>query len=366
VSADVIMPMLGMAQETGKVLRWLKHDGDTVTKGEPLLEVETDKVTVEIEAPADGTLAGVRVPEGTEVPVGEVIALVLAEGEAAPVADAEPLVVREVEAVAAAPTVQEVTMPKRRRGPLASPKARRLAQERGIDLESLAGSGPNGAIVAADVENGKPSPPAVSNVWRVMAERMQRAWQDVPHFYLHRDVDASRLLSWKKVAPEGTSVTDLLVKVCAVALKRHPRVNAGDGINIGIAVATADALIVPVVHGADRLTLPQISERRRAIAEAARNGRLRPDDVQGGSFTISNLGMYGVDAFQAIVNAPQAAILAVGRTTERPWVVDGSLAVRPVMTVSVSFDHRVVDGARGAEFLDTLASLIEEPAGLVE
>jgi pyruvate dehydrogenase E2 component (dihydrolipoamide acetyltransferase) len=210
------------------------------------------------------------------------------------------------------------------------------------------------------------APVVESSVWRVMAERTQRAWQEVPHFYLHRHLDASRLLSWKRVAPEGTSVTDLLIKVCAVALKRHPRVNAGDAVNVGVAVATDDGLIVPVVHGADRLTLPQISERRRAAAEAARTGRLRPEDVQGGSFTISNLGMYGVDAFQAIVNAPQAAILAVGRTTERPWVVDGSVAVRPVMTVSVSFDHRVVDGARGAEFLDTLASLIEEPAGLVE
>jgi pyruvate dehydrogenase E2 component (dihydrolipoamide acetyltransferase) len=260
---------------------------------------------------------------------------------------------------------------RRRRGPLASPKARRLAQERGVDLESLTGSGPNGAIVAADVtERQAPAltqaPVVESSVWRVMAERTQRAWQEVPHFYLHRHLDASRLLSWKRVAPEGTSVTDLLIKVCAVALKRHPRVNAGDAVNVGVAVATDDGLIVPVVHGADRLTLPQISERRRAAAEAARTGRLRPEDVQGGSFTISNLGMYGVDAFQAIVNAPQAAILAVGRTTERPWVVDGSVAVRPVMTVSVSFDHRVVDGARGAEFLDTLASLIEEPAGLVE
>ena len=364
------MPMLGMAQETGKVLRWLRQDGDTVRKGEPLLEVETDKVTVEIEAPADGTLAGVRAAAGADVPVGEVIALVLAEGEPAPVAEAEPRAVRQVEAPAAAPAVEQVRMPARKRGRLASPKARRLAQERGVDLDSLTGSGPNGAIVAADVtERQAPASlqaPVPGNVWRVMAERTQRAWQEVPHFYLHRDVDASRLLSWKQVAPDGTSVTDLLVKVCAVALKRHPRVNAGDAVNIGIAVATDDGLIVPVVHGADRLTLPQISERRGAVAGAARAGRLRPDDVQGGTFTISNLGMYGVDAFQAIVNAPQAAILAVGRTIERPWVVDGGLAVRPVVTLSVSFDHRAVDGARGAEFLDTLASLIEEPAGLVE
>ncbi len=368
--ADVIMPMLGMAQETGKVLRWLKQDGESVRKGEPLLEVETDKVTVEIEAPADGTLAGVRVGDGTEVPVGEVIALVLAAGEAAPVPDTEPRVTREVEAVAAAPTVQEVTIPKRKRGKLASPKARKLAQERGIDLDSLTGSGPNGAIVAADIANERPATASTqSRVWEVMAERMQHAWQTVPHFYLHRDVDASRLQSWKSVAPEGTSVTDLLIKVCAEALKRHPRVNAGarddNSVNVGVAVATEDALIVPVVHGADSLTLAQISERRKQVVQAARAGKLRPDDVQGGTFTISNLGMYGVDAFQAIVNTPQAAILAVGRTTERPWVVGGEIVARPVLTLSVSFDHRVVDGARGAEFLDTLASLIEEPAGLV-
>src|SRR4051812_20584483 len=339
VPADVIMPMLGMAQETGKVLRWLKRDGDSVRKGEPLLEVETDKVTVEIEAPADGTLAGVRAGDGVEVPVGEVIAFVLADGEVAPVADAEPRISREVEAVAAAPTVEPVTMPSRKRGPLASPKARRLAQERGVDLASLQGTGPNGAIVAADVERlqhiGTKSPAqetavtnadtfAVSSVWRVMAQRTQASWQDVPHFFLHRDVDASRLNSWKRVAPEKTSVTDLLVKVCAEALRRHPRVNASwrdgniepaPGVNVAIAVATSDGLVVPVVHGADTLTLQQISERRRAVAEAARAGRLRPEDVQGGSFTISNLGMYGVDAFQAIVNAPQAA--KIGRAACR-------------------------------------------------
>ena len=364
--ADVIMPMLGMAQETGKVLRWLKQDGDAVRKGEPLLEVETDKVTVEIEAPATGTLAGVRVAEGKDVPVGEVIALVLAEGEAAPpparVTDTEPRVVREVEAIAAAP----VTIPRRQRGRLASPKARKLAQERGIDLESLTGSGPNGAIVAADIQSHAPAKQVpVSRVWEVMAERMQQAWQQVPHFYLHRDVDASRLQSWKGVAPAGTSVTDLLIKVCAEALKRHPRVNGVGAVNVGVAVATDDALIVPVVHGADALTLAQVSERRKQLVAAARAGKLCPDDVRGGSFTISNLGMYGVDAFQAIVNTPQAAILAVGRTTERPWVVGGEVVARPVMTLSVSFDPRVVDGARGAEFLDTLASLLEEPAGLV-
>jgi pyruvate dehydrogenase E2 component (dihydrolipoamide acetyltransferase) len=345
--ADVIMPALGMAQETGKILRWLKQDGDAVAKGEPLLEVETDKVTVEIEAPADGTLAGVRVPEGEEVPVGTVIAVVLGEGEAHP-----------------------VTQPPRRR--LASPKARRLAHERGIDLDAVTGTGPNGAVVAGDIERLQPAlkqvavvEPGTSSVWRTMAERTQRAWQEVPHFVLWRDVDASRLISWREVSRETVSHTDQLVKICAEALRRHPNVNAGYAINIAIAVATDDGLVAPVVHDADTLDLAAIAARRREIVEAARAGTLRPHDVQGGTFTISNLGMFGVDGFQAIVNAPQAAILAVGRIAERPWALRGELVVRPVLTLSVSFDHRVVDGARGAEFLDTLASLVEEPAGLV-
>jgi pyruvate dehydrogenase E2 component (dihydrolipoamide acetyltransferase) len=386
--ADVIMPALGMAQETGKVVRWLKQDGEPVTKGEPLLEVETDKVTVEIEAPADGTLAGVRAPDGTEVPVGTVIAVVLAEGEVvAPVSDPEPRLDREVEALAAAPVAVAATAaPDRPRRRLASPKARRLAQAHGVDLDTLAGSGPNGAVIARDLEGLQQSVTSngddvfeVGSVWRVMADRTTRAWQEVPHFFLSRDVEASRLGSWRDAArrkPGGEKIshTDLLVKVCAEALRRHSRVNAswregaivpGSGINVAIAVATDDGLVAPVVHRADTLDLPAISARRREIADAARSGRLRPEDVQGGTFTISNLGMYGVDAFQAIVNSPQAAILAVGRIVERPWAVDGAVVVRPVLTLTVSFDHRVVDGARGAEFLDTLAELLEEPTGLV-
>jgi pyruvate dehydrogenase E2 component (dihydrolipoamide acetyltransferase) len=198
-----------------------------------------------------------------------------------------------------------------------------------------------------------------------MAERTQRAWQEVPHFYLRREVDASRLESWRAAAPVKVSHTDLLVKVAAEALRRHPRVNNAERINVAIAVATEDALVAPVIHDADRLELAQIAERRADVVARARENRLRPDDVAGGTFTISNLGMYGVDSFDAIVNAPQAAILAVGRIHDRVVPVDGAPAVRPVLELSISFDHRVVDGARGAEFLDTLASLIEEPAGLV-
>ena len=375
--AEVIMPALGMAQETGKVLRWLKLDGADVVKGEPLLEVETDKVTVEIESPADGTLGGVSALEGAEVPVGTVIALVLQDGESLATAPTEASGMTEQTAgptatadAAAAVVVPAPDAASRRR--LASPKARRLAQAAGIDLDSIAGSGPNGAVVAADIEAvGRPAA-EVGAVWHRMAERMERAWREVPQFVLTRDVDATALRAGRG---DGVTITDLLVKRCAEALVRHPRLTmswhdggfvAGAGVNVGIAVATDDALVVPVVHGADRLSLAEISSRRQALVDAARAGALRPEDVQGGTFTISNLGMFGVDAFQAIVNAPQAAILAVGRIVERPVAVRDSLAVRPVLTLTVTFDHRVVDGARGAEFLDTLASLIEAPAEIAE
>jgi pyruvate dehydrogenase E2 component (dihydrolipoamide acetyltransferase) len=374
MAADVIMPALGMAQETGKILRWLKADGAAVAKGEPLLEVETDKVTVEIESPADGTLAGVSATDGAEVPVGTVIALVLAAGEtvaAAPDSSAAAEKPELAEAAPAAPAPASGLAPAPARRALASPKARRLAQAAGVDLRTIAGSGPNGAVVAADVEAVHRAPTApgdVSPVWRRMAERMERAWRDVPQFVLTRDVDATALRAGRG---DGVTVTDLLVKRCAEALVRHPRLTMswrdgglapGPGVNVGIAVATDEALVVPVVHDADRLSAADISARRRALVDAARAGTLRPEDVQGGTFTISNLGMYGVDAFQAIVNAPQAAILAVGRILERPVAVNGALTVRPVLTLTVTFDHRVVDGARGAEFLDTLASLVETPA----
>jgi pyruvate dehydrogenase E2 component (dihydrolipoamide acetyltransferase) len=366
--AEVIMPALGMAQETGKVLRWFKEDGAPVAKGEPLLEVETDKVTVEVEAPADGTLAGLTAAEGAEVPVGTVIALVLAEGEQL-AAVADPLSVPahvqvgqagRPPAAAVVPAEPSASL----RSRLASPKARRIAEAQGIDLATVAGSGPGGAVTAADLDGGSASPAlAVGSVWRLMAERMTRAWE-VPQFVLTRDVDARRLLDRDR----DSSVTDLLVEASARALAQHPRLIAswregdliaGEGVNVGVAVATTEALVVPVIQGADRLTLAEISARRRELVEAARAGALRPEDVQGGTFTISNLGMYGVDAFQAIVNTPQAAILAVGRIVERPVAFEGAIAARPVLTLTLSFDHRVVDGARGAEFLDTLASLIE-------
>jgi pyruvate dehydrogenase E2 component (dihydrolipoamide acetyltransferase) len=386
------MPALGMAQETGKLLRWIKSEGDTVTKGEALMEIETDKVTVEIESPANGTLAGVSAVEGEDVPVGRAIAFVVAAGEELPAAAAATMPARSaaISAVPAAPSTngtsgQAASEPRR---VLASPKARRLARERGFRIEDLEGSGPHGAVQAADVpaeQNAAEAPrqpvaqPITSNAWKTMADRVQQSWHEVPHFYLERDLDATRLNSWRETVRrragyEKVTHTDLLIVVCAAALREHPRVNstwAGGSvqpqksINVGIAVATEDALIVPVVHNADRLELRAVVEARGDLVARARERRLRAQDVSGGTFTISNLGMFGVDAFHAIVNTPQAAIVAVGRIRERIVAVAGEGVAKPTMTATVSFDHRVVDGAEGARFLDTLAELVEEPAGLV-
>jgi pyruvate dehydrogenase E2 component (dihydrolipoamide acetyltransferase) len=382
VPIEVIMPALGIAQETGKLVRWIKNEGDPVARGEPLMEIETDKVTVEIEAPADGFLGGISAAEGEDVPVGRAVAYVLAEGEDLPAAAAEPA---EPARTAAAPVPATngsstvVDTPNRR--VLASPKARRLARERGVRIEDLQGTGPHGAIQAADVvaQRAASVQPAISNAWKTMADRMQLSWREVPHFFVERELDATRLNSWReairqRAGYEKVTHTDLLIVVCAAALAEHPRVNAtwSDGsvryqesINVGIAVATDEALIVPVVHGADRLELKAVAQARGDLVARARERKLRPADVSDGTFTISNLGMFGVDTFHAIVNAPQAAILAVGRILDRIVAVDGEAAVRPTMIVSLSFDHRVVDGAEGARFLDTLAALVEEPAGLV-
>src|SRR4051812_36073566 len=376
------MPALGIAQETGKLVRWIKNEGDAVAKGEPLMEIETDKVTVEIEAPADGFLGGISAAEGEDVPVGRAVAYVLAEGEDPPAEAAGPAEPARTEAARAPATNGSATVvdtPNRR--VLASPKARRLARERGVRIEDLQGTGPHGAIQAVDVvaERAASVQPATSNAWKTMADRMQLSWRDVPHFFLERELDATRLNSWRetirqRAGYEKVTHTDLLIVVCAAALAEHPRVNAtwSDGsvryqesINVGIAVATDEALIVPVVHRADRLELKAVAQVRGDLVARARERKLRPADVSDGTFTISNLGMFGVDAFHAIVNAPQAAILAVGRILDRIVAVDGEAAVRPTMIVSLSFDHRVVDGAEGARFLDTLAALVEEPAGLV-
>ncbi len=380
MATNVIMPALGMAQETGKVLQWLKREGDAVTKGEPLLEIETDKATVELEAPASGILRHVTAAAGETVPVGQAIAQILAPGESPQDAPSTT-------------TGASPAAPGGSRRIAASPKARRLARERGVDIAALAGSGsagtgPGGAVLAADViaaqGGGKPAPAAapattLSTTWRLMAERTTQSWTSVPHIFLLREVSAGRLVMSREEVGKRLNVdvtySDLLVKLVAMALREHPRLNArweggtvvpNDEINIGLAVANDEGLVVPVLHGADRLSLIEIAERRAGIVGRARTAKLRPEDIRGGTFTISNLGMYAVDAFTAIINAPQAAILAVGRIVQRVVPVDGRPAVRPMLMLSLSCDHRVVDGARAARFLERLADLIEEPSGFLD
>jgi len=262
----------------------------------------------------------------------------------------------------------------------ASPKAKRLAQERGVALASLRGTGPDGAIIAADIPTLPiTESPNLPTVWRVMAERMVQSWTTAPHFYLVREVNASRLIAWResvsKRTPAKVTFTDLLIKIVAVALRQHPHINVSwnegaiiqqPDVNVGIAVAIDDGLIVPVVHHADTLSIAQIAARRQDIVTRAQAGKLKLEDLQGGTFTLSNLGMYGVDAFNAIVNPPQAAILAIGRIAERVIAINHQPVVQPMMTLTLSFDHRAVDGARGAQFLGTIADLIEEPLGLLE
>jgi pyruvate dehydrogenase E2 component (dihydrolipoamide acetyltransferase) len=400
--ATVIMPALELAQETGKVLRWLKSPGDAVVKGEPIVEIETDKVTVEVEAPASGVLREVSAHEGDVVAVGKTIALIFAAGEPPGEATvkASPLArklaqehgvdlsrvrtssgrIEKADVLAHVERHQAAGDGVAARLMAASPKARRLAAERGIDLAAVKGSGPSGAVLVGDVPEAARAAtgPTLGNVWRIMAERMTASWTTAPHFYLVREVDVSRLKTWREraSAQSGARITytDVLVRLVAAALVRHPRVNVAwkdgaifqhGGIDVGLAVAIEDGLVVPVLRGADTLTLAEIAARREDLVGRAQASKLRLADIQGGGFTISNLGMYGVDAFNAIVNPPQAAILAVGRIADRAVVLDGQVAVRPTLVLTLSCDHRALDGARAAQFLGTLADLIEEPLALL-
>lgn len=382
MATRVIMPALGMSQETGRLLRWLVAEGTVVAAGQPLLEIETDKVTTEIESPAAGLLAGVRAHPGEEVPVGQVIAFVLAPGESLPPVD--PLVPSSREGLGApphAPVIAPASPPMGR--PAASPKARRLAQERGVDLAAVTGSGAEGEITAADVMRADTShtptarTAAGSTAWARMAERVTRSWTSAPHFYLSRELSAQAMVDrrkqWSAQIPTVT-YTDMIVAVVAKALRQHPQLNASwkdgavvlaDQIGIGVAVATEAGLLVPVLRRADELALAEIARRRFDLVTRAQSGQLQPDDVVGGTFTISNLGMHGVDTVAPILNPPQAAILGVGRIADRVVAVEGAPAVRPMMTVTLSCDHRVVDGARAAQFLESLAHGLEGLEGMV-
>jgi len=382
MAISVVMPALEMAQETGKLLSWFKKEGEPIKKGERLLEIETDKIVVELEAPADGVLAGVRSHEGAVVPVGQTIAWIVAPGEAVPVeAETAAPAARAVTAApvsAASPAASAAAAPAEG-GPRISPKARRLAEQKGVDISKIKGTGPGGAISSEDVLAAAEAPPAaapvaaepLSAVARLMAERTTQSWTQTPHFFLVREIDASGLRAARERLGARHTVTDLLVALTARALARHPKMNASwtgaaiqlnASVNISLAVAVQDGVVGAVIHDADRLAISEIAAQRMDLAERARSGHLRPHDISGGTFTISNLGMYGVDAFNAILTPPQAGTLAVGRIADRVVAVDGAPAIRPMLTMTLSGDHRVVDGAQAAWFLKDLAELLTAAA----
>jgi pyruvate dehydrogenase E2 component (dihydrolipoamide acetyltransferase) len=387
MATSVVMPALEMVQETGRLVAWHKKEGDPVAKGDLLMSVETDKAVIDIEADAGGVLAGVTANVDDVVAVGQVIAWILAPGELLPAQAQAHVSGRTGAAPAGAAPAAVAAQPQataEAERPLLSPKARRLAAERGLDTRAIAGSGPDGAVTAADIAaSAAAAPDAPSTVWRIMAERVTSSWTTVPHFFLTRDVDATALVEARRqvnaqsgaAARETVTVTDQLVAVVARVLRKHARVNASwvEGavrrhaeVNVGIATAVEDGLVVPVIHRADTLGLRDIARRRRELIDRAKAGRLQPDEIARGTVTISNLGMYGIDAFNAIVNAPQAVILAVGRIADRVVARDGRPVVCPQMTVTLSCDHRVVDGARGAEFLRDVVQALEHPSALVD
>jgi pyruvate dehydrogenase E2 component (dihydrolipoamide acetyltransferase) len=420
MATEVKLPRLGQGMESGTIVKWLKSEGDKVEKGEALYELDTDKVTQEVEAEASGVLLKIAISEG-EVEVGRTIAVIGEQGEKVEVEPNEPAgngsagqeVADDAQEEGSPARAREQERERGRRASegdmgeqvteirqpagdnggriKASPLARRIARERGIDLSAVAGTGPDGRVVAEDVErtaaSGAPIAPAqalavegvevqqLSSMRKTIARRLTEAWQ-APVFQLSVTVDMGRALDLRKRLVElnddgvKPTISDLLTKVSASALMRHRAVNGlykGDAVelyptaNIGIAVAVPNGLVVPVIPGCERKSIAEIAAARATVVDRARSGKLQQSDLDGGTFTISNLGMYGVERFIAVLNPPQAAILAVGSIEERVVAVDGQPAVRPRMEITLTCDHRAVDGATGAEFLRDLKAFLEEP-----
>ena len=423
MATEVIMPRMSDTMEEGKILKWLKKVGDRIEVGDIIAEVETDKADMEMEALDDGFLTEIRAQEGESAPVGAVIALLGEEAEVgvAPTPPARtasssastPPAGRRANAKASQPAAKKVRKireaapkkpPARKKDEriLASPIVRKIAAERGIELAKVQGSGPGGRIIKQDLEGAEAipvaaelktlpaSPPvATTTTGRVepfsrmratIAKRMADSMREAPHFYVTTEIDMSesvRLRTSLKLSDRvsaDVTYTHLLVKAVAVALGRHPRLNAsftGDGrelkdeTNIGIAVALDDGLIVPVLHDCQGLSLLDIAAQANALVERARTGKPTTQDLSGGTFTISNLGMYPVEHFTAVINPPQAAILATSAIKERPVVRDGQVVISRTMMATLSCDHRVLDGATGAQFLQELKNLLENPVGLM-
>lgn len=445
------MPKMGDTMEEGKILQWLKQEGDAVKKGEMLAEVETDKVNIEIESFFAGTLRKILVPAGAAAPIGAPIALIGSSDEPLPgekggnngsaakqndvakqeIAEAQFIAIGEgynqpastgvINAVATAPAtgainVAATPLQSSQRRIFISPIARRLASEHQLDYSAIRGSGPNGRIIRMDIEAAlrqqlsvaaqliapvaESTPVAtqfiapiaetedaieipLSNMRRTIARRLTQSMQSAPHFYVTSVIDATKLgalrqqindYAAKDPSPVKVSFNDLIVKAVALALVRIPRVNVSFAedkilqkkqVNIGIAVALEEGLIVPVLHGANKCGLLDIARESRRLAEAARENKLRPEDFSGGTFTVSNLGMFDVESFTAVINPPESAILAVGSITPAPVIVDGQVVVRDQMKVTLSSDHRALDGAIAARFLQEIKKLLEEPFGLL-
>src|SRR4051794_29182689 len=421
--AEIIMPKMGDAMAEGKVVRWYKNAGDAVKKGEPVLEIETDKVNLDLEAEQDGTLGDVAAEAGKMVEVGGVLATILGAGEKAQpkkevaaeparraidkkdsvkhstgeYAEAIDMKAPRVDRTAASSNAPQPSGDNGRRR--SSPLARKMARDMGVSIEQVQGSGPGGRIIANDIKNFKPSAPAqqkakapslppaqqletkeipLTAMRRTIAKRLAESTGPIPHFYLTAEYDVTNLLSLREQVNEiegiKTSVNDFIVRAAALALRHHPNVNASWGddaitqhgeIHIGIAVSTPEGLITPVVRDADQKSVTDISNEVRTLADKAKNRKLTPNDYQGSTFTISNLGAWGIDQFTAIINPPNVAILAIGAASAQPVVIDGQVVIRDRMKVTMSCDHRVVDGALGAEYLRTLRSYIEQPVRLV-
>ena len=421
MAVEVKLPRLGQGMEAGTIVRWLKSEGDSVAKGEPLYELDTDKVTQEVEAEAEGVLLKIVVPEG-EVDVGTTVGVIGAEGEEVAVEapstkpeEPEQKSSAEGEASAAEGEEQAAEMPSVKltqgdgaaaattpaqpgmRAPgervKASPLARRIARERGLDLAAIAGTGPEGRVIAEDVEQAAaapatkpaaaPVPPAevevvqLTSIRKTIARRLTEAWE-APVFQLTVVADATELVATRErlveLMREGDvkpTVNDVLTRIVAGALIRHRPVNAQfvEGeihrfptANVGIAVATPNGLVVPVVRDAQAKSIQEIAAVRADLVGRARDGKLQLADLEDGTFTISNLGMYGIDQFIAVLNPPQVAILAVGSIEDRPLVVEGDLVVAPALTLTLTCDHRAIDGSEGAEFLQTVQAYVEAPA----
>ncbi|MCA3419589.1 MAG: pyruvate dehydrogenase complex dihydrolipoamide acetyltransferase [Roseomonas sp.] len=426
MATNILMPALSPTMTEGNLARWLKQEGDRIKAGDVIAEIETDKATMEVEAVDEGILGRILVPAGTQgVKVNDVIAVLVEAGEAVPAAGAAPQAAPAAAPAPAAPAPVAAAPAAAAPAPaaasgdrvFASPLARRMAAQAGLDIGKIAGSGPNGRIVKADVDAAlsrgpapvaaaapvaapapiaapRPAAPVAitaphtavpnSSIRKVIARRLAESKATIPHFYVSTDVEIDALLKIRadlnarspKDGPGAykLSVNDLVIKATAVTLRRYPNVNAiwtEDAIlqlhdvDISVAVSIPDGLITPIVKSADIKGLAAISNEMKDLAARAKTGKLKPEEFQGGGFSISNMGMYGVKDFAAIINPPQAGILAVSAGEQRPVVKNGALAIATVMTLTLSVDHRVIDGALAAEFLQALKRNIEDPLSLM-